>query len=88
MSLMTSPSLPGNFTFEQWANDLNNTLGGKTVPVPSKDPAKWRDWVYQFISSNANVSITLPTQFLFPTDDDWRKWAYFFITDINNARSN
>lgn len=82
MSIMTSPSIPGNFTFEQWANDLNNTLANKTVPVPSKDPSKWRDWVYQFISSNSNVSITLPTKFLFPNDEDWRKWAYFFVTDI------
>lgn len=83
----TQISIPGNFTFEQWVKDMFNTLNQYNVPIPSKDPSKWRDWFYAFLSLNPSVSATLPTKLLFPTDDDWRRWAYFFMTDINNTRS-
>lgn len=70
--------LPGNFTFSQWVNELNTALTRHNVPVHS-DHKEWKDWVYDFMSINPSLNITLPFT------NDWKIWVPFFITDVNSS---
>lgn len=72
-------STPGNLSFKDWVSDLNNSLPNSTIPVAPETEKEWKKWAYEFIQSNSNNAITLPS------GDDWRTWAYFLAQDMNSS---
>jgi len=78
-------SIPGNFTFHEWVGDLNNTLPSFVIPVPPKDAKHWKTWVYNFIECNTDSGSILPDAYSFPKEQDWKKWAYLFSSDMNTS---
>ncbi len=75
--------IPYNIEFKRWASQLNNVIPNLTfpIPVPTKD---WRQWALALLILNPKTLATIPTPsiFIFPKEEDWRRWASFFTQVI------
>lgn len=78
---MTSFVLPLNIYFEEWASQIRIDVPNITFPLPS-EVKFWRDWACQVVNTNKLQNVPLPTNITYPKDEDWKKWAAFFINNL------
>ena len=70
--------LPVNIEFLDWANQLRISLPNITIPIP-KSVNEWRAWASQVVFNNKLTNVPLPTDLAYPKNEDWKKWAAFFV---------
>jgi hypothetical protein len=80
---MTSIVLPMNIEFKEWASQIRIGLPDINFPLPFPIE-QWRQWASQVVNFNNLHNIPLPTDISYPNDEDWRKWAAFFINNVYN----
>lgn len=78
---MTNVVLPLNIDFKEWVSQIRIDLPNITFPVPPK-VEKWRNWASQVVNSNMLLNAPLPTALGYPNNDDWKKWAAYFVNTI------
>lgn len=76
---------PTQTTFEKWALDLKRSVPTLIIPIPRDGVSKWWEWANTFIALNKLYSIPLSNRNAFPKEDDWKKWASFFIQNIQSV---
>lgn len=74
---------PLNISFNEWASQIRISLPDVVFPLPP-DVKNWRNWAAQVVNSNALQNVPLPTEIGYPNDEDWNKWAAYFINNIYN----
>ena len=80
---MTNIVLPINIEFNEWASQIRIDLPNIDFPIPFPIE-KWRSWASQVVNSNNLSNVPLPTDIGYPNNDDWRKWAAYFINNVYN----
>ena len=78
--------LPIRTTFVQWANDLNRSCPSLNIPFPSKGIKNWREWVNNLIDTNRLYTLPSATASRFPNEEDWKKWAFLFIQNVQTTQ--
>ena len=73
--------LPINIDFMEWASQIRIVLPAVTMPIPTSVD-EWRDWASQVVSSNNLTNTPLPTELAYPNNEDWKKWAAYFINNL------
>lgn len=76
-------ALPLRLSFEDWALSLRFTFKNNTIPLPP-DIKDWRSWASQIIRNNKFKNIPLPTEITYPKNEDWQKWAIYFVKTVYN----
>lgn len=67
--------------FEDWCGYMATAFNNYDVPNPAP-VENWREWVMQLYLSNPNLSnFPLPLISIYPNNEDWKKWAEFFINN-------
>lgn len=80
---MTNVVLPLNIEFKEWSSQIRIDLPDINFPLPP--PIEhWRAWASQVVYSNKLFNVPLPTDIGYPNNDDWNKWAAYFINNIYN----
>lgn len=74
---------PIDISFKEWASQIRIDLPRVTFPIPP-EVEKWRDWSSQVVNSNVLTNVPFPTKITYPDDDDWKKWAAYFINNMYN----
>ena len=75
--------LPINISFSFWCSQLRSNLSGYNIPVAPKDAHNWWRWAEILLTQNDSFSnLIIPSRQTFPKEDDWKKWAMFFIRDV------
>lgn len=77
--------LPKNIDFVEWASQIRIDLPNFSFPIPDK-VEKWRDWASQVVNNNNIFSIPLPSKISYPKNEDWQKWAAYFVNYMYNFR--
>lgn len=72
---------PVNIEFEEWVSQMKNSFPGLSLPNPPK-VANWWSWAQQAIAANALPTTPSATKLVFPEEQDWQKWAAYFISSI------
>lgn len=80
---MTNIILPLNIEFKEWSSQIRVVLSDINFPLPPEID-QWRGWAYQVINSNNLKNVPLPTDIGYPNNEDWRKWAAYFINNVYN----
>ena len=75
--------LPLNIEFKEWASQIRIDLPNINFPVAPLIN-QWRSWASQVVNSNNLVNVPLPTDIGYPNNEDWRKWAAYFINNVYN----
>ena len=83
---MNNILLPDKISFNDWLSDLGRTIPGTIIPSIPKNDNDWHKYAFLVISGNPITinGATLPTKLDFPKYEDWKRWAYFFITQNTN----
>jgi hypothetical protein len=76
--------LPNQKTFQAWIADLNRTIPNIIVPIPPINTKNWHEFAMLLLSINKQYikNVVLPLKENFPHENDWKKWAYFFIQNV------
>lgn len=80
---MSTPLLPKGIDFVRWANQLTQDVPQIDIPI-IKDIKGWREWAAQIVTNNALYNVPVPTKLAYPSDEDWKKWAAFFVDSVYN----
>ncbi len=80
---MTNIVLPLNIEFKEWASQIRIDLPNISFPNPFPIE-EWRSWASQVVNSNNLSNVPLPTDIGYPNNEDWNKWAAYFINSIYN----
>ncbi len=75
--------LPLNIEFKEWASQIRIDFPNVSFPLPFPID-QWRYWACQVVNGNNLSNIPLPTEITYPTNEDWRKWAAYFINSVSN----
>lgn len=80
---MSTPLLPKGIDFAKWANQLTLDVSQINIPI-IKDVKQWREWGAQIVVNNNLYNVPTPTKLAYPEDDDWKKWAAYFVNSVYN----
>ena len=72
---------PVNIEFKEWASQIRIDLPGIFLPNPPEADGWW-DWASQVVRSNNLLGVPLPTKISFPTKEDWKIWAAYFVGNL------
>jgi len=75
--------LPLNITFTEWASQIRIDLPQIDFPIPPSVDS-WQNWASQVVNSNRIQNVPLPTNIGYPNNEDWKKWAAYFVNNMYN----
>ncbi len=78
-------TLPINITFKEWAQQLQIDLPNQNILNPP-DISKWHEWAEQLLINNSFYAAPLPNRQIYPKDEDWKKWAIYFVSNVQNTQ--
>jgi hypothetical protein len=74
--------IPVGIDFLSWSAQIQQDLPDIVIPLAT-DLSGWWDWANQLISTNELWNVPLATKITFPREEDWAKWAKYFVETIN-----
>lgn len=78
---MTNIVLPLDIEFKEWATQIRIDLPDIIFPL-AFPVDKWRIWASHVVNSNKLFNVPLPTDIGYSNNNDWRKWAAYFINNV------
>ncbi len=78
-----SAPLPINISFDEWSSQIRVGLPEFSFPNPH-GVKNWWEWASFVVENNELQNIPFPTKLGYPQEEDWRKWASYFVNSIYN----
>lgn len=79
---MSQVVYPIYIDFEAWVCHMKDSMPLLDLPNPT-DVNEWREWAASVVLSNTSPDIPSPDELIYPTKEDWRRWANYFNETIN-----
>lgn len=73
--------LPIMIEFEEWSAQVRVT-SNLDYPNPTSQK-NWWSWAQNVISLNDLIDLPIPDKQTYPNEEDWVKWASFFIENTS-----